>query len=94
MDLLIDPEEVVGSGKYLPSLDDPEHCNALTSDLTELQMIARNSKDQTVAQLVRHIFDGDNSRPSKEILVLMQRLVVTDLKYCDDSCITFPRLYS
>ncbi|VDO79734.1 unnamed protein product [Soboliphyme baturini] len=55
LEFLIDDEEF-GSGNFDPDVNDLEHCNALSSTLSELQPLLRhNSAD--VRQLVRHILN-------------------------------------
>lgn len=61
-DLLLDVESI-GSGMYLPYLDDPETCSANATHLWELQLLRRHV-DQNVRLLVEHILKGC---PSDEV---------------------------
>ncbi len=73
LDLLLDPEDTVGSGKFLPRLEDPEHCNALTSDLKELRVLLEYSENGQVRALVAHILGGEKSRLSRDLVQLMEK---------------------
>jgi len=57
LDGLLDTE-AVGSGKYMKDLDDPDRCNALTTDILEEMDRFKNHDDPTVRQLASHIRNG------------------------------------
>lgn len=57
VDLLLDTESFVGSGRYDPELDDPEYCNANCTLIYELTALTRHYHP-TVAKLARHLSSG------------------------------------
>lgn len=57
VDLLLDTESFIGSGRYDPELDDPEYCNANCTLIYELTALARHYHP-VVAKLARHLSSG------------------------------------
>lgn len=55
--ILLDTEDTVGSGTFLPELEDPEHCNAHSSALWELQLLLSHS-NPAVVLFARHVLHG------------------------------------
>ncbi|XP_013776685.1 nucleolar complex protein 3 homolog [Limulus polyphemus] len=56
-DILLDPESSGGSGVYLPTLEDPEHCNASATALWELKFLQRHYHP-VVVEYTNHILHG------------------------------------
>lgn len=57
LDILLDFDESVGDGKYLPDLDDPEYCNAGSSALFEMVTLRRHYHP-TVVKYAKNIVHG------------------------------------
>lgn len=57
VDVMLDFDESVGAGKYLPELDDPEYCNAASTALFEIIPLTRHYHP-TVCKLARNIAFG------------------------------------
>ncbi|XP_037817854.1 nucleolar complex protein 3 homolog [Lucilia sericata] len=69
LDILLDTDDSIGSGKYDPELEDPEYCNASCTALYELSTLARHYHP-TVRKMAMHIANGvpasgDGSLPSE-----------------------------
>ncbi|XP_054160970.1 nucleolar complex protein 3 homolog [Oppia nitens] len=58
-DILLDSEDTVGSGLYQPDVDDPEHCNANSTQLWELTALTKHY-EPLVRQYSRHIINGSS----------------------------------
>ncbi|KAL9895946.1 nucleolar complex protein 3 [Glossina fuscipes fuscipes] len=57
LDILLDTDCSIGSGKYNPELEDPEYCNASCTALYELTMLTRHYHP-TVRKMALHIANG------------------------------------
>uniref|UniRef100_A0A1A9WL83 Nucleolar complex protein 3 homolog n=1 Tax=Glossina brevipalpis TaxID=37001 RepID=A0A1A9WL83_9MUSC len=57
LDILLDTDCSIGSGKYDPELEDPEYCNASCTALYELTMLARHYHP-IVRKMSLHIANG------------------------------------
>lgn len=57
LDNLLDTDTTIGSGRYDPELDDPEYCNAASTALYELALLARHYHP-TVRRMAVHIAHG------------------------------------
>ncbi|EDV93394.1 nucleolar complex protein 3 homolog [Drosophila grimshawi] len=57
LDALLDTDTTIGSGRYDPELDDPEFCNAASTSLYELSLLARHYHP-TVRRMAAHIASG------------------------------------
>ncbi|XP_023176718.2 nucleolar complex protein 3 homolog [Drosophila hydei] len=57
LDALLDTDTTIGSGRYDPELDDPEYCNAESTSLYELSLLARHYHP-TVRRMALHIANG------------------------------------
>ncbi|XP_016939565.2 nucleolar complex protein 3 [Drosophila suzukii] len=57
LDNLLDTDTSIGSGRYDPELDDPEYCNAASTALYELALLARHYHP-TVRKMAVHIAHG------------------------------------
>ncbi|EDW59517.1 nucleolar complex protein 3 [Drosophila virilis] len=57
LDALLDTDTTIGSGRYDPELDDPEYCNAASTSLYELSLLARHYHP-TVRRMAAHIANG------------------------------------
>ncbi|KAH8358763.1 hypothetical protein KR093_002267, partial [Drosophila rubida] len=57
LDALLDTDTTIGSGRYDPELDDPEYCNAASTALYELALLARHYHP-TVRRMATHIANG------------------------------------
>ncbi|XP_017049138.1 nucleolar complex protein 3 homolog [Drosophila ficusphila] len=57
LDNLLDTDTSIGSGRYDPELDDPEYCNAASTTLYELTLLARHYHP-TVRRMAVHIANG------------------------------------
>lgn len=57
LDILLDTDDSIGSGKYDPNLEDPEYCNASCTALFELTMLARHYHP-VVRRMATHIANG------------------------------------
>ncbi|XP_017849828.1 nucleolar complex protein 3 homolog isoform X1 [Drosophila busckii] len=57
LDALLDTDSTTGSGHYDPQLDDPEYCNAASTALYELTLLARHYHP-TVRRMSGHIASG------------------------------------
>ncbi|KAM7360569.1 nucleolar complex protein 3 [Cochliomyia hominivorax] len=57
LDILLDTDDSIGSGKYDPELEDPEYCNASCTALYELSLLARHYHP-TVRKMAMHIANG------------------------------------
>lgn len=67
VDVLLDMDETIGDGKYLPELNDPEYCNAASTALYELIPLTRHYHP-TVVRYAKNIAygvptTGDGSLP-------------------------------
>lgn len=56
-DVLLDMDNSMGDGKYLPELDDPEYSNAANTALYELSILSRHYHP-VVAKMAKHIAVG------------------------------------
>ncbi|XP_075146122.1 nucleolar complex protein 3 [Haematobia irritans] len=57
LDILLDTDDSIGSGKYDPELEDPEYCNASCTALYELSMLSRHYHP-IVRKMATHIANG------------------------------------
>ncbi|XP_016978366.1 nucleolar complex protein 3 homolog [Drosophila rhopaloa] len=57
LDNLLDTDTTIGSGRYDPELQDPEYCNAASTSLYELALLARHYHP-TVRRMAVHIANG------------------------------------
>ncbi|KAH8330328.1 hypothetical protein KR067_001259, partial [Drosophila pandora] len=57
LDALLDTDTTIGSGRYDPELEDPEYCNASSTALYELSLLARHYHP-TVRRMAVHIANG------------------------------------
>lgn len=57
LDILLDTDTTVGSGRFDPELDDPEYCNANCTSLYELATLIRHYHP-TVRRIANHIANG------------------------------------
>ncbi|KAH8335507.1 hypothetical protein KR074_004241, partial [Drosophila pseudoananassae] len=57
LDALLDTDTTIGSGRYDPEMEDPEYCNASSSALYELSLLARHYHP-TVRRMAVHIANG------------------------------------
>lgn len=57
LDILLDPDNTIGSGRYDPYLDEPEYCNANCTALYEMSLLTRHYHP-TVRKLGKHIVSG------------------------------------
>lgn len=57
LDILLDTDDSIGSGKYDAELEDPEYCNASCTALYELTMLCRHYHP-TVRKMAMHIANG------------------------------------
>lgn len=57
LEIILDTDATIGSGRYNPELNDPEYCNANCTALYELTALAR-SYHPTVRKLAQHIASG------------------------------------
>ncbi|EDW14147.1 nucleolar complex protein 3 homolog [Drosophila mojavensis] len=57
LDALLDTDTTIGSGRYDPELEDPEYCNAASTCLYELTLLARHYHP-TVRRMASHIANG------------------------------------
>ncbi|KAH8369393.1 hypothetical protein KR009_009639, partial [Drosophila setifemur] len=57
LDALLDTDTTIGSGRYDPELEDPEYCNAASTALYELTLLARHYHP-TVRRMAMHIANG------------------------------------
>ncbi|XP_013116892.2 nucleolar complex protein 3 homolog [Stomoxys calcitrans] len=57
LDILLDTDDSIGSGKYDPELEDPEYCNASCTALYELTMLSRHYHP-IVRKMATHIANG------------------------------------
>ncbi|XP_030373874.1 nucleolar complex protein 3 homolog [Scaptodrosophila lebanonensis] len=57
LDALLDTDASYGSGRYDPELEDPEYCNAASTSLYELALLARHYHP-TVRRMAAHIANG------------------------------------
>ncbi|XP_065369233.1 nucleolar complex protein 3 [Calliphora vicina] len=57
LDILLDTDDSIGSGKYDAELEDPEYCNASCTALYELSMLTRHYHP-TVRKMAMHIANG------------------------------------
>lgn len=69
LDVILDTDTSVGSGRYDPELEDPEYCNASCTALYELTTLARHYHP-TVRKVALHIANGvpatgDGSLPTE-----------------------------
>ncbi|KAK2703683.1 hypothetical protein QYM36_017977 [Artemia franciscana] len=56
-DVLLDPDSSIGSGLFLPELNEPEHCNASNTALWELHSLT-NHYHPKVRKLAKYIMSG------------------------------------
>lgn len=57
LDILLDPDNSIGSGRYDPYLDEPEYCNAHCTALYEMSSLMRHYHP-TVRKFGKHIIAG------------------------------------
>lgn len=69
-DILLDSESTLGSGLYLPEVDDPEHCNPQSTALWELHLLKKHY-NPAIKLFSQHILHGC---PSQGRFVLPDKL--------------------
>lgn len=57
LDILLDTENKIGSGKFDPSINDPEFCNSNCTSLFELTLLRRHYH-LTVSKMANYILSG------------------------------------
>lgn len=66
-DILLDSEANIGSGVFMPSVEDPEHCNANSTLLWELTALTQHY-DPIVRQMSEHLIKFSSNSESKASL--------------------------
>lgn len=67
LDILLDTENKIGSGKFDPTINDPEFCNSNCTSLFELTLLQRHYHS-VVSKMAKYILGGCQVQKGSEIL--------------------------
>ncbi|XP_015928420.2 nucleolar complex protein 3 homolog [Parasteatoda tepidariorum] len=96
-DILLDSESSIGSGIYLPEIEDPEHCNPHSTALWELHIL-RKHYNPAVKLYAQHILSGCenkgrlslpdkliNSTPEEVLHLFAEVAVMNKIDYMEEN---------